>query len=114
MHTLKCAGFTEGKFIQKYGKIEIDDNCFIGANCIILPNVYLGKNCIVGAGSVVTKSFPENSVIAGVPARKIKSTKEYALKVLSEQPTGWNMEKFTNDFRNYLEEVLIPPNKRIK
>lgn len=61
----------------RVGKLEIGDNCFIGARAFIMPGVKLGKNCIVGAASVVTKSFPENSVIAGNPARYICSVEEY-------------------------------------
>jgi len=62
--------FTSG--ITKGAQIVIDDGCFIGAHSFILKGVHLGKNCVVGANSVVTKSFPENSIIAGNPAEFIK------------------------------------------
>lgn len=53
--------------------VEIGENCWIGMNSIILPGVKLGDQTIVGAGSVVTKSFPDgNCVIVGNPARKVK------------------------------------------
>jgi acetyltransferase-like isoleucine patch superfamily enzyme len=62
---------------KRTGKVIIGENAFVGANCIILPNVVVGKNAIVGAGSVVTKDVPENTIVAGNPARKIKMIQEY-------------------------------------
>ena len=53
--------------------IKIGDHCWIGANAVILPTVELGPRTIVGAGSVVTHSFPGNSIIAGVPAKLLKN-----------------------------------------
>jgi acetyltransferase-like isoleucine patch superfamily enzyme len=56
--------------------IVIEDDCFIGGYCFVLKGVHLGKHCIVGANSVVTKSFPAYSVIAGSPAKLMKSLKK--------------------------------------
>lgn len=53
-------------------EILIEDNCFIGAHSFILKGVHLGKHCVVGANSVVGDSFPDNSVIAGNPAKLIR------------------------------------------
>lgn len=60
-----------------FGRITIGNNVHIGINCIIMPGVTIGNNCIVGCGAVVTKSVPDNTIVGGVPARKIKSIDEY-------------------------------------
>jgi acetyltransferase-like isoleucine patch superfamily enzyme len=66
--------------LHVFGKIEIKDNCFIGVNSIILPNVTIGPNAVVGAGSIVTKDVPPNTVVAGSPAKVICSLDEYKAK----------------------------------
>ena len=61
----------------KFGPIIIHDNCYIGYNSIVLPNIEIGPNSIVGAGSVVTKSVPPNTVYAGNPAKLISTLDQY-------------------------------------
>ena len=56
--------------------IVIEDNVFIGARSIILKGVTIGKNSVIGAGSVVTKSIPENCIAGGNPAKVIKYLNE--------------------------------------
>lgn len=51
--------------------IKIGDNCWIGAGTVFLDGSELGKGCVVGANAVVTKRFPDNVVIAGIPAKII-------------------------------------------
>lgn len=54
------------------GAVIIEDNVWIGEGVCILPGVIIGKNSIIGANAVVTKSFPANSIIAGIPGELIK------------------------------------------
>jgi galactoside O-acetyltransferase len=56
-----------------YGEIFIEDDVWIAANCVILPNVKIGKGSIIGGGSVVTKDVDLYSIMGGVPAKKIGS-----------------------------------------
>lgn len=46
--------------------------CWVGANTVILPGVTVGENSVVGAGSVVTRSVPDGTVVAGCPAKEIR------------------------------------------
>jgi len=55
------------------GFINVKDDVWIGANAVILANVTIGKGAVVAAGAVVTKDIEDYAVVAGVPARKVKS-----------------------------------------
>jgi acetyltransferase-like isoleucine patch superfamily enzyme len=63
--------------------ISVGDNVFIGYGATILPGVTIGGDCIVGAGSVVTRDVPPGSVVAGNPARFVKSTADYLAQAQS-------------------------------
>lgn len=81
--------FFEGKpnnDIFSKGDIIIEDDVWIGSNSVILSGVKIGRGSIIGAGSVVTKSIPKYSIVAGNPARVIK-------------------KRFTNQIINELEEL---------
>lgn len=68
------------KEADKFGKIHIGANTNIGWNTLIMPGVTIGKNCVIGCGAIVTKSIPDNSVAAGIPAKVIETVEEYAQK----------------------------------
>jgi acetyltransferase-like isoleucine patch superfamily enzyme len=57
--------------------ICIGNDVYIGVNAVILPGVTIGNRCIIGAGAVVTRSIPDNSVAVGVPARVVKTVDQY-------------------------------------
>lgn len=111
-----------------YGKICIRDNCFIGTQSIVLPGVTIGPNSVVGAGSVVTKHVPPNTVVAGVPAKIIRSLKNYERKciqngiILTSSDTNLKKRIIINslndkDYRHNTSDNtdsnLIEKNKRI-
>lgn len=58
---------------KTYAPVTIMDNVWIGAKATILSGVTIGTGAIVGAGAVVTKDVPDNSIVAGVPAKVIKT-----------------------------------------
>ena len=64
--------------------ITIGDKVYIGNNVIILPGVSIGNNVVIGAGAVVTKDIPDNSLAVGVPAKVIKTADEYFEKIQKE------------------------------
>lgn len=77
-----------------FGKIVVGSNTNIGWNVMIMPGVTIGKNCIIGAGAIVTKDIPDNSVVVGIPARVIKSVEEYAEK---KKPYCVNTKHLSNE-----------------
>jgi len=55
--------------------VVIEDDVWIGAGAIVLPGVTIGRGSVVAAGSVVTKSVPSDTIVAGIPAEAIRSLK---------------------------------------
>ncbi len=94
----------EYKNTVKFGRIRIDDNCFIGARSIILPGVTIGANSIVAAGAVVNKSIPSGEVWGGVPARFLMTTKEYADKCKSDTPE-YSVENYRTNFKEEVNRI---------
>lgn len=74
-HRYLIKGITFSKMGGIVEEIVIGNNCWIGTGCKILAGTKLGDNCVVAAGSVLTKKYPSNSVLAGIPARIIKKIK---------------------------------------
>lgn len=65
-----------GLRLDKVGKIEIGDDVFIGYHAIIMPDITIGSRCMIAAGAVVTRDVPDDSVVGGVPARRLGSLGE--------------------------------------
>ena len=91
--------------VIKYGKIHVGERTFIGCNVTVMPGVKIGKCCVIGAGSVVTKNVPDGTVVAGVPAKPMMSTEEYAQKCLAEQKP-YDKQRYMADKKSYLLEFL--------
>ena len=63
-----------------FGKIVIGDDTYIGSNSMIMPGVNIGKSCLIAAGSIVTKSVNDYTVVGGNPARKLCTVNEFIEK----------------------------------
>lgn len=60
---------TRNKSLEYSEPIIVGDNVWFGGNVVVLPGVKIGNNCVIGAGSVVTKDIPDNSLAYGNPCR---------------------------------------------
>ena len=63
--------------VTKIGRVTIGNNVFIGADTVVLPGVNIGSNVVIGANSTITHDVPDNSVVAGTPAKILCSIENY-------------------------------------
>lgn len=88
----------EDPTLQRFGRIEVLDNCFIGMGAILLPGIRIGPNSVVGAGSVVTRDVPPGMVVAKNPAVPVSTIENYREKLVrlwaTQRPEG-----YLNDLR---------------
>jgi acetyltransferase-like isoleucine patch superfamily enzyme len=92
---------------DSFGKIIIKDNVYIGNCVLIMPGVTIGNNVIVGAGSVVTKSIPDNSVVAGNPAKFITDLESYVVKNNCFNTDLRGVHNKSNAIKRLPDEMLI-------
>ena len=76
-----------------FGKIVVGDYVYLGCNSLVMPGVTIGNNVIVAAGSVVTKSIPDNVVVGGNPARFICTIEEYIKRNMKYNTATYGMKK---------------------
>lgn len=92
-------------YSSEFAPVKIGRNVIIGYRAIILPGVTIGDYCTIGAGAVVTKSFPPYCVIGGVPARIIKAQPDYPRKLTSEDKVRI-MEDLMKDYAELLKDKV--------
>jgi serine acetyltransferase len=92
-----------------YSPVKVGNNVFIGVNSIIMPGVIIEDNCLIAAGSVVTKSIPAGSVVAGNPARIISKFDDYKNKVLE---SNFSLSDISGkSYREKVQRVLTESGK---
>ena len=95
---------------NKYDKISIGHNVNIGWETTILPNVKIGNNVIIGAGSIVTKDIPDNSVATGVPCRVIGTIDDYYQKnkndILFHESTSQDKRRKLDEYIKHHHSTL--------
>lgn len=92
-------------FSSEFAPVKIGNNVIIGYRAVILPGVTIGDYCSVGAGAVVTKSFPPYCVIGGVPAKVIKTLPDYPKKLTFEDKIRI-MEELMEEYAELLEDKV--------
>lgn len=96
--------------LVKIGQVVIENNVFIGAGSIILPNVVIGENSIIGAGSVVSGCVEPFSVYAGNPAKLIMRIDDYIEKNTNDLPRfdypEYHKDNITDEQKAFMKKEL--------
>jgi acetyltransferase-like isoleucine patch superfamily enzyme len=93
---------------QVFGRIVVEDDCYIGENALLLPGTRIGRGSVVAAGAVVKGRFPENSVIAGNPARAVGRASLLA-ELMDQSPATLDSLHLPPEGRRALVERTIQP-----
>ena len=107
--------------VGKTKPIKFEDNVWIGDSAIICKGVTIGKNSIIGAGAVVTKDVPKNSVFAGNPAKLVKkldqgefnTRKDFFNNPKKLAYDFYMLDRYSlqnNTFINWLRSIIFPNN----
>ena len=107
--------------VGKTKPIKFEDNVWIGDSAIICKGVTIGKNSIVGAGAVVTKDVPKNSVFAGNPAKLVKKLDQGEFNTRKDffndpKKLAYDFDMLdryslqNNTFINRLKSIIFPNN----
>lgn len=116
-----CSLYTHGVWLPaldgypaKFGKIIIKDRAWVAANVFIMPGVVISEKAVVGSGSVVTKSVPANTFVAGNPAKEIRKIEVGELSEEEKNRCAKDMiSEFIERFRERTE-VLEESSKKIR
>ena len=92
-------------YSSEFAPVRIGRNVIVGYRAIILPGVTIGDYCSIGAGAIVTKSFPPHCVIGGVPAKIIKTQPDYPRKLTSEDKVRI-MEDLIKEYAELLKDKV--------
>jgi|TARA_R110000868_G_scaffold410179_3_gene697507 acetyltransferase-like isoleucine patch superfamily enzyme len=79
-----------------YADTRVEENCFIGARALVMPGVTIGRNSIVAAGAIVTKDVPPYSIVAGNPAKIVRTdikVGRYGRFLSADAPSGYSKEE---------------------
>lgn len=101
LNNLECFGKNT---MDKLGKIKVGNNVFIGKDATIMPGVTIGDNVIIGLGSIVTKDIESNSVVCGIPAKKIKTIQEYKDSIKDKVYPTANLS--SKEKKKYCEKIM--------
>lgn len=103
LHNLNKVPRTMDKLVP----IWVGSNVYIGMGACVMPGVRIGDNCIIGAGAIVTRDIPDNSVAAGIPARVVETVEEYYVHTANKGNLYETIGMEWNKKRQFYEDIHL-------